>query len=541
MKTRALDDDIRRAAGRRGRYRLLRPVGASRFASLWKGEDTTTGEAVLVEVIRSAPPFDPEDAKVLRDRMAATQDLPTHPALLRVRSIHAPEPPGKLAVGSRAATHARARRAEELQWLLVLEPFDGSTLDHRAAFGDLSPAAVCAIAAKVGEALGALHAAGVAHGSVSPTSVLVSDDGDVRLIDAIVGSWWNARGNGVFADGERRREDVVALARLVTDLLSSVAVPLEVRGALATGAEPSLDELVTLLREAGASGSEVTAASVVEPELEPEAAAPEAELEPEPEPELEPEFDPAAARDEERELPLEVERHQERERVEAAQGWAKERARAEADARAEAERRRTAHLEARRLEHERRKHAEAEELRRQLARQEAGAAEEARRPSEVSGPQKEPEPEPEPPTVVVAPDATDVDDRSPDRRSDAPAPAEPERHVAAAAAMAETADRSAATSSSPRPAPEPVVALPHPPAVAPRSALDWTTGVPPAAATPTPRPALPSTQARKAAKAELPAEREVEPALWMKIVGVIASIAMFGAIAGAVYYMVQSS
>jgi serine/threonine protein kinase len=261
MKDRAPDDDLRRAAGHRGRYRLIRPVGANRFASLWDGEDAATDERVLVEVIRSAPPSEPDDAKLLRDRMAMTQDLPLHPGLLAVRSIHAPEPPGRLAVATRAAARARARRGiEEQQWLLVLDPFDGSTLDHRAAFGRLSAAAVCAIAAKVGEALGALHAIGIAHGSVSSTSVLVSDAGEVRLIDAVVGSWWDDRDAADAGARDRRAHDVAALARLVTDQLSPVAVPIPVRRLLEPGGEPTLDELVAALREAGSSVTFATAA-----------------------------------------------------------------------------------------------------------------------------------------------------------------------------------------------------------------------------------------------------------------------------------------
>jgi hypothetical protein len=498
MKTRD-PDDIRRAAGRKGRYRLLRPVGANRFASLWRGEDSETGDAVLVEVIRSAPPPDPQDAKILRDRMAATQDLPLHPGLLAVRSIHAPEPPGKLAVASRAAVRARARRGvEELQWLLVLDPFDGSTLDHRAAFRDLSPAAVCAIAAKVGEALAALHAVGVAHGSVSPTSVLVSDEGEVRLIDAIVGSWLHARATG--GDGGDRREDVAALARLVTDLLSPVAVPLELRSMLA--APGSLDELIERLREAGAPATrtgEVTA--IAEPAVEPE-----------------PESD-ERAEELERQRTLEEERRRERERVEAARRRAEERARAQAEARAEAERRRAAEQEARRREQELRKAAEAEELRRQLAQR--------------SEPEPEPLAEPEPEAVVVVPDLPEGDrsnghaPRSAPEQPDAPA-----RRVAAARAVAVTADRPAATTSTPsRPVSEPVISLPQPPAVAPSSELDRTTGTPATSIDPPARPALPTSEPNWSA------EREMEPALWMKMVGVLASIAMFAAVAAAVYYL----
>jgi serine/threonine protein kinase len=407
-------DDIRRAAGRRGRYQLFRPVGANRFASLWNGEDTETGEPVLVEVIRSTPPPDPEDAKMLRDRMAATQDLPHHPGLLPVRSIYAPEPPGKLSVAARAAGWARARRGvEEQQWLLVLDPFDGSTLDHRVAFGDLSTAAVCAVAARVGEALSALHTFGVVHGSVSATSVLVSDDGDVRLIDAIVGSWWTEPAASA-GDVDRRQDDVLALARLVSDLLSPVAVPLTLRPVLRS-ANPSLDELAAALREAGAPVLGRAASARTEP------AGPVVDV-------REPASGPEPVR------------------VPEPDGTAT-----------------------------------------------GASASTAERPRSSTAPRATTTSDPR---IVTLPDASTTD-----------TPTHPS---------------------------ETIRSLPERPPTA-TSHVDWL-ATPGTARARQPELAAPSTRAR-----DRSADGEIEPALWMKIAAVIASLVMFAAVGAAVYYFIQSS
>jgi serine/threonine protein kinase len=242
-------------AGPAGRFSLLRPIGANTFASLWAGEDAADGEGVLVEVVRGAPPPEPLAAQTLREHMAATQHLPAHPGLLPVRAIYTPAP----GVSGRGEVDV-----EEDRWLLVLEPFDGSTLYQRAAFGGLTPEAICAVAAKVGEALGALHEVGIPHGSLSPTSVLVSQAGEVRVIDAIVGSWWRDLGRER-GTRDRRAEDLAALARLVTDLVRPEALPASVRWVFASRAEPTLDELVHAFRAAVASAS-----STPDPLSEPE-------------------------------------------------------------------------------------------------------------------------------------------------------------------------------------------------------------------------------------------------------------------------------
>ena len=217
-------------AGPGGRFSLLQPVAANAFASLWEGEDSASGDAVLIEVVRAAPPAEPGDAHVLRERMAAALRAPSHPGLLAVREIYTP---------SREAVAREDGQGNWGRWLLVLEPFDGSTLYQRAVFGGLTSEAICAIAAKVGEAIGALHDVGIAHGSLSATSVLVSDRGDVRVIDAIVGSWLNdlAGGRG---HGERdvRRDDLAALARLVTERVPPDDVPASVRWLLASATSP---------------------------------------------------------------------------------------------------------------------------------------------------------------------------------------------------------------------------------------------------------------------------------------------------------------
>ena len=248
-------------AGPGGRFSLLQPVAANAFASLWEGEDSASGDAVLIEVVRGAPPAEPGDAQVLRERMAAALRAPSHPGLLAVREIYTPSP---------EAAAREDGQGNWGRWLLVLEPFDGSTLYQRAVFGGLTSEAICAIAAKVGEAIGALHDVGIAHGSLAATSVLVSDRGDVRVIDAIVGSWLNdlAGGRG---RGERdvRRDDLAALARLVTERVPPDDVPASMRWLLASRDEPTLDELVRAFRGAAAPASSPGDVDEPEPLAEP--------------------------------------------------------------------------------------------------------------------------------------------------------------------------------------------------------------------------------------------------------------------------------
>ena len=64
---------------------------------------------------------------------------------------------------------------------------DGATLEELAAGGRLDPARAAQLCDQVAAALAAAHAAGVVHGAVSPSNVLVTGDGEALLTDFAAG------------------------------------------------------------------------------------------------------------------------------------------------------------------------------------------------------------------------------------------------------------------------------------------------------------------------------------------------------------------
>jgi predicted ATPase len=66
---------------------------------------------------------------------------------------------------------------------LVLESFEGESLERRLLRGRLLPTNALGLALSVLSALGKLHARGIVHGDLRPENVLIASDGSSRLID----------------------------------------------------------------------------------------------------------------------------------------------------------------------------------------------------------------------------------------------------------------------------------------------------------------------------------------------------------------------
>jgi serine/threonine protein kinase len=452
-------------AGPGGRFSLLRPVGANAFASLWEGEDSANGDAVLIEVVRGAPPAEPGEAQVLREHMAAAQHAPVHPGLLAVREVYAPSE------GTAAREDGPVNWG---RWLLVLEPFDGSTFYQRAVFGGLTSEAICAIAAKVGEAIGALHEVGIAHGSLSPTSVLVSNEGDVRVIDAIVGSWLSdlgsRRGHGR-VEHDLRRDDLAALARLVTERVPPDEVPPRVRWLLASRDEPTLDELVQAFR--GAEASTSSAGNVVEHEPRSGRTRPGTD-EGAPVPGTASSDDDAGDR-----YIVEEERLTDGEAV-------------------------------RRADHPQ----QSTEPLRQIEHRSTGTATTSLQDDAVAEEDRS--------VVVFVPEA--VDDEVPDEGSPSPTDEQRANDARAVSTASDEGRWSTSTAAPAREEADPWLAL-HAPSVVPS----------PGRLPPRPSDVAPSASPR--APAARQAAPETEPTWWMTAAAVVASLVMFGAIGAAIYYV----
>ncbi|GGU46259.1 serine/threonine-protein kinase [Streptomyces lavendofoliae] len=148
-----------------GRYRVVRQLGRGGMGVVWRAVDEVLGREVAVKELRTYTDSSGHELADLRVRMQREAR-----AAARVRH------PGVISVHDVADHQGRP--------VIVMEFVDGPSLDDvLAERGVLDPREAAAIGAKVLEALGAAHAAGVLHRDVKPGNVLLDRGGRVVLTD----------------------------------------------------------------------------------------------------------------------------------------------------------------------------------------------------------------------------------------------------------------------------------------------------------------------------------------------------------------------
>lgn len=160
-----------------GRYSFEHVVSRSKGVTLWRALDSSLGRPVAITMIDSDEPR----AEALREAARASAALDGR-SLVRVLDVF--DDRGNLMVVS--------------EWV------DGRNLADTYEQRDgepLSAAAATTVARHIATALESLHAAGQAHGRLRPSSVLLTDDGEVRIrgvgIDAAL---WGITGDPFDAD-----------------------------------------------------------------------------------------------------------------------------------------------------------------------------------------------------------------------------------------------------------------------------------------------------------------------------------------------------
>jgi serine/threonine-protein kinase len=148
---------------RLGRYQLVERIGSGGMAEVFKAELRGTGsfaKTVCVKRIRPESARDPELVAMFMDEatLAARFD---HPNLVPILDF------GEV----------------DGEYFLAMELVDGADLDRVLEDGPLDPALATHVALAVARALAYLHARGVVHRDVSPSNVLLSKEGAVKLGD----------------------------------------------------------------------------------------------------------------------------------------------------------------------------------------------------------------------------------------------------------------------------------------------------------------------------------------------------------------------
>jgi len=157
----AATDDSLEGALLDGRYRVATKIATGGTSTVYRGLDTRLDRPVAL--------------KVMDSRYAGDQQFLTR-FQLEARTVARLKDPGLVAVYDQGLD---ARHP-----FLVMELIEGGTLrELLTERGPMPPHAVAAVLRPVLGGLAAAHRAGLVHRDVKPENVLISDEGDVKIVD----------------------------------------------------------------------------------------------------------------------------------------------------------------------------------------------------------------------------------------------------------------------------------------------------------------------------------------------------------------------
>jgi non-specific serine/threonine protein kinase len=142
-----------------GHYRVVEQLGSGGMGVVYKARDLLLERDVAIKIIRPDSWTPTLEAAFLREaRMVSSLN---HPGIITIYDI-------------------LAHRDVEC---IVMEFAAGKPLNRLIPQGGLAVPKALDLAMKIGEALGAAHAAGVVHRDLKPGNILVLDSGNIKLLD----------------------------------------------------------------------------------------------------------------------------------------------------------------------------------------------------------------------------------------------------------------------------------------------------------------------------------------------------------------------
>ena len=211
-----------------GPYRTLAVLGAGTFGIVYRASQAD-GPDVALKVLRPGRATPDLTARFLRE--GATLGQLAHPGIARV-----------------LATGVTAMFGDEVPWL-AMELVAGQPLDRHVQIVGADARRRVALVADLAAAVAHAHALGVVHNDLKPENVLVTDAGEVKVIDfglaAFVGEGEAGGGTLAYASPERWGQragggvaaDVWALGAIAYELLTD-RLPLDWRRGSAEAPEP---------------------------------------------------------------------------------------------------------------------------------------------------------------------------------------------------------------------------------------------------------------------------------------------------------------
>jgi len=141
-------------------YRIIEETGSGGIGEVYLAEDTTLNRPVLLKFLPAQSTTD-EDAKLQFIRAAQSVAALSHPNLIRIYEV----------------SEYQGRPFS------VMESASGRTLRDVIHDDKLTTAQALNVAIRICEGLSDAHEAGLAHGNITPASILIDKTGQVKLID----------------------------------------------------------------------------------------------------------------------------------------------------------------------------------------------------------------------------------------------------------------------------------------------------------------------------------------------------------------------